>query len=407
MPREFSTPEVFSSSLIASIKNKRALEDPKKKDFSPSVVPYEKVEFYTARFFGFCYGVQNAVELAYHAVSSAQNGSKVYLLSELIHNPKVNSDLVSLGVQFLRDTSGNQIISLDVVTKKDLVILPAFGVSPEVEQELNARGIDTLSYDSTCPFVKRVWNKGEQLGHKGFTLVIHGKPFHEETKATFGRVKEFAHCIVVRNKEEAEKICTCIRLLANTNYVSALSQEIKYFFDENRCSPNFDPVKHLRKLGVINQTTMLAEDTLEITSMIRDALKATFGEDNIGIHFADTRDTLCYATSENQNSVKELLKQDLDFTIVIGGYNSSNTTHLAKICSQKFRTFHVEGADDIISDTCIRHWDSQEYRIIETHDWIKKYSNSIQKTRIGLTAGASTPDSIVEQTMHKIQKFIS
>lgn len=385
--KNFDIPEQYKSPIISEIKLRRKTEDKLKRDFTPTLLDFGPVAFYVARHFGFCYGVENAIETIYKTIA-ANRGKKIFLLSEMIHNPKVNADLQDLGVQFLMDTKGNELISRDTLTTDDIVVIPAFGTTVEIENELKERGIPLAQYDTTCPFVEKVWKRSEKLGQDHFTIVIHGKPDHEETRATFSHSKQSGACIIVKDIKET-------KLLGE--YISGKKTLDTFFKDfSGRTSEGFDPQKDLDKLGVVNQTTMLATDTQEIA----DYLKKVLTEKNSEKQFADTRDTLCYATSDNQNAVYGMLEKEADMAIVVGGYNSSNTSHLVELCDNKLTTFHIDSVDKILSSTQIRHLDfkTQEEKI-------DTFLPGKDTVKILVTSGASCPDSVVDEIITRIAGY--
>jgi 4-hydroxy-3-methylbut-2-en-1-yl diphosphate reductase len=390
-----TTPVIYRSELIKINKELRKKEDPRKKDFSPTELIRKGCTIYLARHFGFCFGVENAVDIAYRALEE-KGDKRIFLLSEMIHNPTVNQDLLSRGARFLMDTTGNRLINFSELTPEDVIILPAFGIPLELEQELKELDVDIAKYNTTCPFVERVWRRAEQLGENGFTIIIHGKPYHEETRATFSRSSITSPSIVVRTIEDTIKLCS---------YISGEKDltDFKVEFKEV-ISKDFDPLIHLSKIGVVNQTTMLAEETKNVSALVKEALEKKFGKLNISDHFADTRDTLCYATSDNQKSVLGLLKTSADFSIVVGGFNSSNTCHLAKLCASKFITYHISGINDLKSISEIRYRDPNDGTMKTGNNWLHK--KSAKQINIALTAGASTPDSIVHEIIARLEELV-
>ena len=389
MARQFNVPEFYQSSIISTVKEARKVTDPRKKDLSPSILDFGPVRFKVARHFGFCYGVENAIDIAYRAIEE-NPGRRIYLLSEMIHNPHVNRDLQSRGIRFLRTTSGEQLIPFDELRSDDVVIIPAFGAALEVEEELARRGVDTMSYNTTCPFVEKVWKKSDQIGSRNYTIVVHGKRQHEETRATFSHAQRSAPVVVIRDLREAEDLAKVIR-----------GEEGREFFERhfaNRYSEGFDPERDLRRIGVVNQTTMLATETQAIAELLRQAVLARYGEENLDEHFADTSDTLCYATNENQNATISLIADGGDVGIVVGGYNSSNTSHLVDLCEQAMPTFFVRDAGEIVSPSLIRHFDIRARVELETHDWLPEK----RPLDIVLTAGASCPDALLDEVLRKI-----
>ena len=389
MARHFNVPIPYQSSIISKIKEAQQILDPRKHTLSPSVLDFGPIRFKIARHFGFCYGVKNAIDIAYRALEK-NSDKRIFLLSEMIHNPRVNQDLAQRGIRFIRSTSGLQLIPFDDLTREDIVIIPAFGASIEVQDELTRRGVDTKAYDTTCPFVEKVWRRSTQIGTNGFTVVIHGKRYHEETRATISQAKREAPVVVIRNMEEATVLAGIIRGSIPTSV----------FFEQfaDRYSEGFDPNVHLQCIGVVNQTTMLATETQAITDHLRQAMIDRYGETNLSSHFADTRDTLCYATNENQDATKELIADGGDLAIVVGGYNSSNTSHLVKLCETALPTYFVKDAEEIISEACIRHYHYTDKTIHETFDWIPEK----RPLDILLTAGASCPDALLDEVLSKI-----
>jgi 4-hydroxy-3-methylbut-2-enyl diphosphate reductase len=392
--KQFTIPFTYRSPLIAAIKNKRRLEDKMKKDFTPTLLDFGVLKIYLARHFGFCYGVENAIEIAFRTVDE-NPGKRIFLLSEMIHNPQVNADLLDKGVQFMQDTKGNVLVPLDEISGDDVVIIPAFGTTLEMEQQLEAKGIPTKKYNTTCPFVEKVWNRGEQIAAKKYSLVIHGKPTHEETRATFSHASADTAAVVVNDMAEAIEL---------GKYISGeLPAETFYSTFAGRYSKGFDITKDLQKIGVINQTTMLASDTQGIADYLKQVMVNNYNltEANVGERFADTRDTLCYATNDNQSAVYGLLQEEADLAIVVGGYNSSNTSHLVELCEEKLSTYFINDPSKIISKEQIFHFDLHEHTEKETTDFLPQKT----ETRILMTSGASCPDAVVEKVIEKLLSF--
>lgn len=392
--KKFDIPTQYKSTLIAEIKEKRRLADRMKKDFSPSLLEFDKVDFVLARHFGFCYGVENAVEKVYTVLDEYPD-KNIYLLSQMIHNPTVNEDLLSRGIQFIMDTKGNQNISWEEITSNDIVLIPAFGTTLEIEEILKDKGIISKKYDTTCPFVEKVWNRSSKLGEEDYTVIIHGKATHEETRATFSHSSAGSKTVIVKNIEEAKMLAKFID--------KQLPKEDFYTFFEGKYSKGFDPFTDLNKVGVVNQTTMLASETHEISQYFKDRMEELYGKDELKSHFADTRDTLCYATNDNQKSTLELMKEEGDFAVIVGGYNSSNTMHLVELLEQKFETFFVQNASKIESKSCINHFDIH-LNLEKSTDFITKFGN--KKLKIIITCGASCPDSVLNQVIEKIASII-
>ncbi len=389
--KQFEVPAFYRSHIISKVKAQRKLADPRKKDFSPTELQLGKVTFVIARHFGFCYGVENAIEKSYKAIH--ENPTKrIFLLSQMIHNPAVNEDLISHGLQFLQDTEGNQLIPFDTLTKEDLVIIPAFGTTLEIEEKLKVIGVDIATYNTTCPFVEKVWNRSEKLGETNHTIIIHGKHKHEETRATFSHSSKNAPSLIVKDIEEARILGDYILGKLDISSFEAVFKE-KY-------SPGFDATSDLTKIGVVNQTTMLASETQEIALYLREVMLLKYGTDVIKEHIADTRDTLCYATNDNQTATLALMETAADMAIVVGGYNSSNTSHLVELLEQKFPCYFIKDESEILSQEHIRSFDIHS-KTISDSTFISTESNH----RIILTSGASCPDSIVDGVMMKILSF--
>jgi 4-hydroxy-3-methylbut-2-enyl diphosphate reductase len=387
--KQFQIPEFYRSPIISKVKAKRKLDDPRKKDFSPTILDFGKVRFLVSRHFGFCYGVENAIERAYRAIEE-NPGQRIYLLSQMIHNPDVNEDLMANGIQFLQDTSGKQLIDFDTLTNDDIVLIPAFGTTVDIEKLLVSKGIDVQKYNTTCPFVEKVWNRSEKLGETKHTILIHGKYNHEETRATFSRSSQFAPSLILKDLDEA-------RLLAEYIQEKKDLQEFSIDF-EGRHSQGFDPLKHLNKIGVVNQTTMLASETQEITDYLRGVMIEKYGLSSIKNHMADTRDTLCYATNDNQSATLGLMEHEADLGIVVGGYNSSNTTHLVELMESKYPVYFIKGASEILSNIEIQYFDIHKKQVVKQKD----YMPNNEVISIAITSGASCPDSIMDRVIHRI-----
>jgi 4-hydroxy-3-methylbut-2-enyl diphosphate reductase (EC 1.17.1.2) len=311
----------------------------------------------------------------------------------MIHNPEVNADIKSRGVEFIFEPDGRQVIEWNELSKDDIIMIPAFGITIETETKLKNIGIEILKYNTTCPFVEKVWNRAYSLGTNGFSVVVHGKYKHEETKATYSHSKMNAPTIIVFNLEEAKIIGRYI--------LGEISKEYFFEFFKNKLSDGFDPDRDLQKLGVVNQTTMLATETQAISDYLYDIMEEKYGSDSLAKHFADTRDTLCYATHDNQNATYALLAENADLAIVVGGYNSSNTSHIVDLCEQKVPTYFISSEDKIISRDKIKHYDLKQGREIVTENYIP----AGKKPKIILTSGASCPDSIIEAVMKKAASF--
>lgn len=389
--KQFDVPVKYRSPIITAIKSRRKLEDKLKKDFSPTLLDLGNIQIYLARHFGFCYGVENAIEIAFRTVE-ANPGKRIFLLSEMIHNPQVNADLQSHGVKFLQDTYGKQLISFDTISSEDIVLIPAFGTTLPMEKMLREKGIQIEKYNTTCPFVEKVWNRSEQIASKGYSIVIHGKPMHEETRATFSHAAANAPAVIVNDMKEAELLGKYITgVLPADSFPNAF---------KGKFSPGFDITRDLQKFGVVNQTTQLASDTQAIAEYLKNLVMDFFQltPATIGTRFADTRDTLCYATSDNQAAVSGMLETPADLAIVVGGYNSSNTTHLVELCEDKLPTYFINQADKIISASEIMHFNFHTKQELVSGQFLP----TATPVKILITSGASCPDAVVEEVIKRL-----
>jgi 4-hydroxy-3-methylbut-2-enyl diphosphate reductase len=390
----FNVPITYRSPLITAIKNSRRQQDKLKKDFAPTFLDLGDLHIYLARHFGFCYGVENAIEISFRTVDE-NPGRRIFLLSEMIHNPQVNADLRDRGVRFIQDTNGHQLIPFESLHHEDIVIIPAFGTTREIERRLRDLGIPTEKYNTTCPFVEKVWNRSAQIAGKKYTIVVHGKPGHEETRATFSHAAASGPTIVVKDMEETRMLGEYIK---GHRYPETFYDRFK-----GRFSEGFDIMTDLTRIGVVNQTTMLASDTQAIADYLRQVMieKYRLDEIDIGDHFADTRDTLCYATLDNQTAVSGLLEAEADFALIVGGYNSSNTSHLVELCEEKLPTYFVSSEEKLLSPGEILHYDFHTHRELKTSGWLPEK----KPVRILMSSGASCPDSMVEAVIRKLAMF--
>ena len=380
--------------MIAAIKRKRKDQDKMKKDFSPTLLDFGPLQIYLARHFGFCYGVENAIEIAFRTVEE-NPGKRIFLLSEMIHNPQVNADLKEHGVEFLQDTHGAQLIPFDSLHKDDIVLIPAFGTTLAIEEKLSGLGIPVKEYDTTCPFVEKVWNRSAQIAKNDYTVVVHGKPTHEETRATFSHAAANAPTIIVNDMNEA---------ISLGKYILGEKEGAGFYREfEGRYSAGFDLEKDLQKIGVVNQTTMLASDTQAIADHLKQVMMKRYqlNEQNSSERFADTRDTLCYATNDNQSAVYGLLETTADLAIIVGGYNSSNTSHLVELCDERIATYFINSEEKIIDNNTILHFNLHKKTEAITHGFLPKKDN----VKILITSGASCPDALVEGVIKKLCSF--
>ncbi|MEO8584347.1 MAG: 4-hydroxy-3-methylbut-2-enyl diphosphate reductase [Flavitalea sp.] len=392
--KSFNVPATYRSPLITAIKNRRKQDDKLKKDLSPTLLDLGPIRIFLARHFGFCYGVENAIEISFRTIEENE-GKRIFLLSEMIHNPQVNADLLEKGVRFLQDTSGNELISFEELTPEDIVLIPAFGTTLQIEKDLRAKGIKIENYNTTCPFVEKVWNRSEQIAGKGYSIVIHGKPKHEETRATFSHASSNAPSVVINDLREAHTLARYI--------TGALPSDTFYETFKGRYSDNFDASRDLKRIGVVNQTTQLATETQEIADYLRQIMKDHYRlpEEQVGERFADNRDTLCYATNDNQTAVAALLNVPADVAIVAGGYNSSNTTHLVELCEEKLPVYFINAPEKILSEKGILHYNFHTKQELLTSDFLP----SKNPVTILMTSGASCPDAVVESIIRRLAGF--
>lgn len=403
--KNFDIPIIYRSPLISAIKSRRKQQDKMKKDFTPNLLELGDLRIYLARHFGFCYGVENAIEISFRTIEE-NPGRPIFLLSEMIHNPQVNADLQARGVRFLQDTNGQQIIPFESLTPDDIVIIPAFGTTLEIEEKLRQAGIRTERYNTTCPFVEKVWNRSAQIAEKKYTIVVHGKPGHEETRATFSHAAAETPTVIVRDMGEAQQLADYI--------TGARTPESFYTAFEGQYSPGFDVEKDLTRIGVVNQTTMLASDTQAIADFLRQTMIGTYGltAATTENHFADTRDTLCYATLDNQSAINGLLEIPADLAIIVGGYNSSNTSHLVELCEEKMPTYFISGEEKILSAGEILHYNFHAKCEIKSTGWLPAASarasaqpDAPATVRILISSGASCPDALVEAVIRKLADY--
>lgn len=366
--------------------------DKMKKDFTPTLLDFGPLQVYLARHFGFCYGVENAIEIAFRTVEE-NPGKRIFLLSEMIHNPQVNADLIAHGIEFLQDTHGKQLIPFEQVTAEDIVLIPAFGTTLAIEEKLKKIGIQTEKYNTTCPFVEKVWNRSEQIAGKNYTIIIHGKPQHEETRATFSHAAANAPSVVIKDMNQAIELGRFIS--------GERPAEEFYTVFNNQYSEGFDINKDLQRIGVVNQTTMLASDTQSIADYLKKIMLEKYQPENAEDRFAETRDTLCYATNDNQTAVSGMLQTKADLAIVVGGYNSSNTSHLVELCEDRLPTYFINNEEKILSENEILHFNFHTKEELQTSNYLPEKSPA----KILITSGASCPDALVEGVIRKLVSF--
>jgi len=345
-----------------------------------------RVRFRLAKEFGFCPGVDRAVDFAYETRAKFPEKS-IFITNEIIHNPTVNRKLIEMGIRFLKGPYKGE-AGIEEIRKEDVVLLPAFGTTVEELKQLNQKGC--LLVDTTCGSVIAVWKRVEQYAKDGFTAVIHGKYDHEETRATCSRAGRY---VVIWDKKEAELLCGHI-LRKN-------SREDFFRVFGNRVSGGFDPDRDLLRVGCANQTTMLSRESIEITNRIRNAMIEKYGEKNLEDHFRHF-DTICSSTQDRQDAIQKLLSEERpDFVVVIGGYNSSNTTHLLEICqSENVKAYHVKDAGCFRSKDEIEHKPLDSRNSVIARNWLP-----CGRLTVGITAGASTPNRLIEEIILKISQI--
>lgn len=370
---------------LASHYHSAIIEDIKTSGFTKT---FGNITFHLAQEFGFCYGVDRAVELAYETKQRYPD-RKIYLTTEIIHNPLVNSNLIKMGIKFL--SSPYQNATMDDVTADDVVLVPAFGTTIQMLSQLMDKKCELV--DTICASVIVVWKRVEKYAQNGFTVLVHGKHYHEETQATTSRVSVFPNgkYLVVLDEDEARYVCDYIVRGGNKE------EFIKKF--TKAMSPGFDPECDLQKIGLANQTTMLSSESLKIAGMVKQALAQKYGQEKFHDHFMSF-DTICNATQDRQNAVQAIKEKNPDFIIVIGGYNSSNTNHLCEMAEKIAPAYHIDRAACIVSRELINHKPFGTKDEVESKKWLKS-----GKVSIGITAGASTPNQVVGETIERILSF--
>jgi len=348
-----------------------------------------RLTFRLAKEFGFCYGVDFALNLAYETRKKFPD-KRIFLTNEIIHNPRVNTRLKEMGIEFI-DCSPANANRFAEVTGDDIVMVPAFGAPVGEYEALQKKGC--MVVDTTCGSVIVVWKRVERYAREGFTAIIHGKHAHEETRATSSQTSRYegGKYLIVLDKQEAEYVC---------RYITEGGDK-QDFLDkfQNACSPGFDPDIDLQRVGLANQTTMLSSESLEIADMFRDAIDERYGGESVADRFRHF-DTICTATQDRQDAVNDLVREDIDLMIIIGGYNSSNTNHLAEISVLHKPAYHISDSGCILSATEIRHKPVSQTAEVITSDWLPEGN-----VKIGITAGASTPDRLVGEAIDRISRL--
>ncbi|MCE5231428.1 4-hydroxy-3-methylbut-2-enyl diphosphate reductase [bacterium] len=347
------------------------------------------IELRLAREFGFCYGVDKAIDFAYETHRRFPD-RRIFLTTEIIHNPRVNQRLIEMGVHFLGGQYAGR-YGIEDVTAEDVVFLPAFGYEVQLLERL--RGIGCITVDGTCGSVVHVWKRVERYAREGLTSIIHGKWRHEETVATASHVAaEGGKYLVIFDEPEATMVCDFIR----TGEGSQLLAE-KF---RRAMSPDFDFSRDLERIGVANQTTMLSSESLAIAGMLRSALEARYGSEGIEDRFR-MFETICTATQERQDAVQEMMADPPDLMLIVGGFNSSNTGHLCEIAAHHCPSYHIEEVDCLISPERIRHKPAGGGAAIETKGWLP----ARRPLSIGITAGASTPNRVVGEVIERLASW--
>jgi 4-hydroxy-3-methylbut-2-enyl diphosphate reductase len=338
-----------------------------------------------AKEFGFCYGVERAIDLAY-AARRAYPDRRIFLLGEIIHNPEVNDQIRRMGIVTIAGKPGDD--EINQLKPEDIVIIPAFGTEVSTRRKLEEKGCQFV--DTTCGDVMSVWKRVRQYSKDAVTSIIHGKSWHEETKATSSQARASGngHYLVVFTLAETDYVCSYITQGGNK---TEFLEKFKGAYSEG-----FDPDVHLEAVGVANQTTMLRGETEEVQRRLRRAMAEKYGEAENEKHFRFF-DTICGATQDRQDALEKLLREPLDLLLVIGGYNSSNTSHLAEMGEAKLPTYFIKNAAKMESDRLIRHYDQDRHQEIETRDWLPS-----GKATVGITAGASCPNNLIEDAIRKL-----
>lgn len=404
--------DLYQSRLCEAIKamhrtHERSASHPAKLDFGA-------VHYIIPSHFGFCLGVKNAIERAYETL--AENpGRRVFMLSELIHNPFVNDDLLRRGLRFLQTDKGRPFTTAgalaqpgdsaalrwDTLTGDDIVIIPAFGATDEDKKRLIRKGIRVAQYDATCMLVEKVWKAARSFGRDGFSVIIHGKSEHEETKATFSNSRRFAPSLIIRSLAEA-------RLLGEL-ILNPSPAALAGFVDRFKClaTPGFDPMRHLLRIAVVNQTTLLMNETVEIIDYFRSIYRQKYGEAEGDAHVGGSgkKDTLCYATQVNQDALSQALAAPLDAAFVIGGQNSSNTYQLFRLCERTLgnRAYFIQSEENIRSRDDVQHYVFPVATASHTSRMERRsFPDGGDPVRVLITGGASCPDGLIQQVISRI-----
>lgn len=342
-----------------------------------------------AKEFGFCYGVERAIDLAYAARKLFPDSTRIFLLGEIIHNPEVNDQIRGMGIVSIPPKPSDEELARLGISAQDVVIIPAFGTEVVTRAKLEALGCQMV--DTTCGDVMSVWKRVRQYSKDGVTSIIHGKAKHEETKATTSQATAngTGHYLVVFDLAETDYVCNYI---LNGGDREAFLEKFRGAY-----SPGFDPDRHLNAVGVANQTTMLRGETEEVQRRFRTAMERKFGATGLAEHFR-VFDTICGATQDRQDALSKMLREPMDLLIVVGGYNSSNTSHLAEMGEKVLPTYFIKNAAKMPSPRLIQHWDQHIGQEVETPDWYP----TDRPVTVGITAGASCPNNLIEDTIKRL-----
>ena len=351
---------------------------------------YKNTSIRLAKEFGFCYGVERAIDLAYAARRLFEDSKPVYILGEIIHNPHVNEQIRDMGVTFL--TGKHKGADFSDLQENDPVVIPAFGTEVDIRNKLTEKGCTII--DATCGDVMSVWKRVRQNAREKVTSIIHGKAWHEETLATSSQAKAFddGHYLIVFNLEETDYICNYIIQGGNR-------EELLKKFD-GAYSDGFDPDIHLQAIGVANQTTMLRNETEEVQQRMRNAMVTKYGKETIDDHFRYF-DTICGATQDRQDALNDLLNRPMDLLLVVGGYNSSNTAHLAEMGEEKLPTYFIKDANEMESSKKLHHFLQDKHKMAIANNWMPNE----QELTVGVTAGASCPNNLIEEVILRIYEL--
>ena len=408
---------LYQSGLCLAIKEARRTKEKSPSD--PAVLDFGAVSYVIPSHFGFCLGVQNAIERAYETVAMYPS-KKVFMLSELIHNPFVNEDLLARGLRYLQTDKGlplradgkianskeDSTALWNQLTQDDIVIIPAFGATNEDKARLIRRGLSIRENDATCMLVEKVWKAARRYAQEGYTVIIHGKSEHEEAKATFSNSSSYGPALIIRNMKHAHRLAEVIQ--AETSKKAALLE--KYF--AGLYSDGLDPTRDLEKIAVVNQTTLLRNETLTIIDYLRVVITAKYGESEVANHLwsKGKGDTLCYATQVNQDALQQAVEQPIDAALIVGGKNSSNTFQLYRVCAERFgeRAHYIQSESNLLSLKTVRHY-IFPYNLPKGSTAVEEerpfFDTSVKKPHILLTGGASCPDGIIQQVISRINSF--